>query len=102
MQEFIKAKVPACQLEIINIMRMSIKASTLSDICTAEGRSITNQAWSLINSNGLREDYDWPRKPNKFSTDQIKIWQRALAKTFLRAYEPSDSRRLKISFILGG
>ena len=44
MQEFIKAKVPACQLEIINIMRISIKVTTLSDICIAEGRSITNQA----------------------------------------------------------
>ena len=45
MQEFIKAGIPATQLEIISIMRLSIKATTLSDICTAEGRAITNQAW---------------------------------------------------------
>ena len=48
MQEFIKVKVPESQLEIVNIMRMSIRATTLSDICTTEGRSITSQAWSLI------------------------------------------------------
>ena len=79
---------------------MSIKATTLSDICTAEGRTITNQAWTLVDSNNLREDYDWPRQPNEFSPNQISIWQRALAKTFIREYEP-NSRKLKIPFILG-
>ena len=49
----------------------------------------------------LREEYDWSRKPYKFSSNQISIWKQVLDKTFIRAQKPSDSRKLKISFILG-
>ena len=101
MQEFIEAKVTDNHLKILNIMRSSIKATTLSDICTAEGRSITFQAWTLTSSNELREDYDWPRVPTEFSEAQIKIWQQALTKTFLQPHANNNNRRLKISSILG-
>lgn len=100
MQEFVKAGVPETQLEIINIMQMSIRAMTLSDICMEEERSITNQAWTLVNSNEIREEYDWSRKPNEFSSNQIIIWQQALTKTFIRTHKPRGSRKLKFSFVM--
>ena len=67
MHAFIKAGVHDEHLEILNIMRSSIKAVTLSDICTPQGRSITQQSWILSASNRLREDYDWPRTTNGFN-----------------------------------
>lgn len=106
-QEFIEAKVADNNLELLNIMHPSIKAITLSDSCTAEGRTTTFQAWTLTSSNELREDYDWPRVPTKFSEAQIKIWQQALAKTFLQPHASNNNnnnnnnRRLQISSILG-
>ena len=61
MEEFVKAGVN--DLYILNIMRLSIRAITLSDICTAESSRITKEAWNLTGSNGLREDLEgWPRK----------------------------------------
>ena len=60
-------------LNILNIMRMSIKAISLSDICTTDGKFFTYNAWNLIGSNGLREDYDWPRNPGKFTDAQISL-----------------------------
>ena len=83
MQEFIEAKVANNNLETLNIMRSSIKAKFLSDICTTEGRSITFQAWTSTSSNKLCENCDWPRVPTEFSEAQIKICQQALATTFL-------------------
>ena len=44
MKEFIKAGVVDNQLGILKKMWSSIEATTVSDICTAEGRSITIQA----------------------------------------------------------
>ena len=94
MREFIEAKVADNRLELLNIMRSSIKATTLSDIFTAEGRSITFQAWTLASSNDLREDYDWPRVPTKFNEAQLKIWQQALAQTFLQPHANNNDRKL--------
>ena len=83
MQAFIRANVPKKNLHIINIMRMSIKALTLADIATADGKHISSQAWNLISSNKLRDHYDWPRKPPNFSQYQIDLWKDAICKTFI-------------------
>ena len=50
MQEFIEAEVADNHLKILNIiMRLSIKVTTLSDICTTEGRSIYNASGMDLN-----------------------------------------------------
>ena len=74
MKQFITDINDPSKLKILNIMRMSIKAITLSDICTPDGHFFTSNAWNLKESNGLREDYDWPRKPPAFTDAQIKCW----------------------------
>jgi len=61
------------ELNILNIMRMSIKVISLSDICTVDGKTFTYNAWNLIDNNGLCNEYDWPRKPEQFTIAQIGI-----------------------------
>jgi hypothetical protein len=48
------------ELRILNQIRQSIHAFTLSDIVTADGKQITIQAWQASGSNGLRRDKEWP------------------------------------------
>jgi hypothetical protein len=47
-------------LRILNQIRQSIHAFTLSDILTADGKQITIQAWQASGSNGLWRDVEWP------------------------------------------
>ena len=89
MKEFLDAGVKDNELKILNYMRMSIKAVTISDIATPNGRRITFDAWNLIGSNKLRSEYDWPRRPpnltnlsTNFTEQQKDIWRNDLHKTF--------------------
>ena len=97
MNAFIRAKIPKKDLNIINMMRMSIKALTLADIATADGKYISTQAWNLISSNKLRDHYDWPRKPPNFSRNQIKVWQDAIRQTFIEGHNNSKKSGICIN-----
>ena len=70
MNEFIKAKFSKSQLKILNIMRMYLQAFTLSDISSADGKSITYNSWNMISSNGVRSKFDWPRNPPDFTDNK--------------------------------
>ena len=70
MEEFIAAGVSRDHLKIINYIRMHLKAITLADIATPNGRRITFDAWNVIGSNNLRVEYDWPRSPPSFTQRQ--------------------------------
>ena len=51
MKEFVESKViKDGDLRLLNIIRMSIKAVTLSDICNLEGTKITSRSWYLQGS----------------------------------------------------
>ena len=100
MEEFVAAGVN--DLYMLNIMRLSIKAITLSDICTAESSKITKEAWNLTGSNGLREDLEgWPRNPPKFTKKQKKTWKDALWKVFGKNWFAQDSRYVHSDYRLG-
>ena len=71
MAVFLTAKIPKIDLHILNIMRMHVKAATVSDIATSDGKFISYNAWNLIGSNNLREDLDWPRQLPEFTRSQI-------------------------------
>ena len=73
MEEFIAADVSRDHLKIINYIRMHLKAITLADIATPNGRRITFDAWNAIGSNNLRVEYDWPRSPQSFTQRQKEI-----------------------------
>ena len=86
MEEFVKSDIDTNKLTILNIMRMSIKAITLSDICDADGWNFISRAWLLQGSNGLREDHEWPRNLPNFTNNQKKLWQKSLKSVFGRIY----------------
>ena len=44
MAAFLAAKIPKKDLHILNIMRMHVKAATVSDIATSDGKSISYNA----------------------------------------------------------
>lgn len=88
------------KFKILNIIRMSIKAIMLLDICMTDRKTFTYNAWNLIDSNGLCNEYNWPRKPEQFTMAQIGIWQRALQKTFGRSYTNQANREIHPEFIL--
>ena len=74
MRAFIESDIPKSDLNIINIMQMSIKAISLADITTTDGLSITSNAWKLLSSKGIHDKLVWPRKPPQFTTQQIHTW----------------------------
>ena len=102
MQGFIAAKIDSKDLELINIIRMSVEAVTVADIATADGRKISHNAWHALSSNHLRTGYNWPREPERFTKSQIEVWQRALKHTFLTRYANSASRTLHHNFQVHG
>ena len=75
MQAVFSSTVKKEDLSILNTMRLSIEAVTLSDIVTPDGRRLTSRAWKLYGSNDLRTSMDWPRKPPSFTTSQLELWQ---------------------------
>lgn len=80
---------------------MHLKAITLADIATPNGRRITFDAWNVIGSNNLCSGYDWPRNPPSFTQRQKEIWQQALHKTFSVPNSGRICRDLCMSKLLG-
>ena len=101
MESFVQSEIDPNHLLILNIMRMSIHAITLSDICTTDGNQFTKNAWDLKGSNGLRDDYIFPRSPPHFSKKQIKLWQKSLYKVFGRKYVEPRFRNIHQNFRTG-
>ena len=77
-------------------MRLSIKASTVADIATADGLRLAHFPFLLIHSNGFCDEYDWPRAPpDEWSASQVQFWQRACRKALLTEYGGLGTRVLK-------
>ena len=67
------------ELFLLNVMRMSIQAISLADIVVSNGFKISQNAFHLVSSNGLRKKgFNWPNSPPKFTKKQIESWQKAL------------------------
>ena len=54
MQHFIDLDIAPNDLLLLNEMRMSIRALTLADIVTSDGKRITATAWRLRGGNNLQ------------------------------------------------
>ena len=59
MAAFIKAGYKNKDLYQPNIIRMFLKAVTIADIATADGRSISYDTYMVKNSNSLRDHYTY-------------------------------------------
>lgn len=70
MEAFIETKILTDDLNILNIIRIYLKAATVSDIATSSGKFISCDAWNSIGSNNLREDLDLPRQPPEFTQNK--------------------------------
>ena len=101
MKEFVESNhIKDGDLRILNIMRMSIKAVTLSDICNLEGTKITSRSWYLQGSHETQKNQVWPRNPPKFTERQKKLWKDSLKAVFGNSYARED-RQLHLNFWLG-
>ena len=94
MQGFIKAGYRNKELQILNYMRMSLRAISVADITSVSGLTINHLAWELREGNLLREHYDWPRDPPSFTKKQKDFWKKALGNTFIRPQSILEHRIL--------
>ena len=101
MEAFIDAKIPTNKLYILNIIRMFLKAVTVSDIATSDGKSISYNAWNLIENNKLREDFDWPRQPPEFTQNQKNLWKASLRQALCDPSSLENDRKLLYRYQVG-
>ena len=68
MLSFIKQGYRTTELSILDHMRKSIKAISFADIVTSNRLKLSQNAFLISSSNGLREEgFDWPNTPPKFT-----------------------------------
>ena len=95
MQAIQNAKVPVGEQLQCNRCRLFIRAFTLADITTGDGKSITTAAWTLQQQNvrGL----NWPLwgRPNN---SDIMIWRRVIRQVFCPARHLELERPLGLWF----
>ncbi len=80
------------QLKTLNLARLHLQVATLSDICTADGTSLSWEIYQGEKQHDRKSQWMWPRQPH-LSNGQIKLWQRALKAHFLCTSPPSNGRR---------
>lgn len=95
MQAFSDHGFQGTHLQRLNLCRMFLYATTLADIATIDGKSITSLAYAGRKSNGLRPHLNWPRQPSRLTQDYWELWQQALRTCFVIPHSPSTSRRLQ-------
>ena len=77
-------------LRRLNIVRMKLKAFSVADLATPDGRLLTTSAYNAIASNSLRDQYTWPRSPPALSQQLIRLWQSALTRSLLDPAQPPN------------
>ena len=81
-------------LAVINRCRLYLKAFSLADITSGDGKSISKAAWEGTSSSSFRDTEHWPMwaKPNKF---EWRMWQHALMTTFTNTSNKELNEPLK-------
>ena len=76
MQAFVDSrKFSKTELRQLNVCRCFLKAVSLSDICTADGRDITEEAKAGIQVEGFSDDPLWPRQPSSLPAEYWNTWK---------------------------
>ena len=95
MELFAQHTYSAQDLKTLNECRMYLRAVTLADICTADGKEVSMAAFDGI-YNGLRANsYKFPRQPTSLPAGHWTLWKKALSTLVLRTYSESG-RRLRV------
>ena len=100
MSHFVSAGFRGQDLALLNLIRLRLRAITVSDIATPDGLSITHQAFLLQHSNHLRHCYDWPRDL-PVSPRQLVLWQQALRRALLCPTRATTARTLRFRCRVG-
>ena len=95
MEAFYSAGYTAKKLAKLNRCRLFLVATTLADICTADGRSITTAAWNGIQSSHIQTPATWPNQ-GKLPKDDWDLWRLALRQEFLNFYERDHRLQLPL------
>jgi len=65
---------------------MHLRAITIADIATADGKRISAAAWKCRQGNGLREQILWPRSEEVVPSSWIELWKIALQFSLCKQY----------------
>jgi len=95
MDSFVLQGYEGDELVILNDCRLYLNATTLADICTADGKTIDPMVWARQTPLKVRSKA-WPRT---YKPSQVKweVWRFALRQTFLQP----DSNRQRLRTPLG-
>lgn len=66
------------EVRMIKRCRLFLRAETLLDICSADGKSIKEEAIQCSSKARLNSDEDWPRQP-KHGKKHLRTWKALLA-----------------------
>ena len=94
MEKFITAGYRDINVHKLNIIRMQLKAISIADISTADGKRISSEAWHAQNGNGLRDGFKWPSNQFQIPNSWKQLWQRALLRSICPVYTRPGQRVL--------
>jgi hypothetical protein len=69
------------EIKTLNYVRLYLQVATLSDVGSARGESITQEAYAGIKSTSRVSKWSWPRHDHLTPT-QLRLWQSALERHF--------------------
>ena len=70
MHQFVQSrKYSKSELRKLNVCRCFLKATTLADVCSADGKNITSQALDGIPTETAVDAPSWPRQPSSLKAD---------------------------------
>ena len=95
MKAFSEHPFDPSELRLLNECRMYLRVITLSDICTADLRTITHDAMYGRTPSRFRR-LEWPRRPPNLSRRHWQTWQRALHRCFIVPASARRSLRLQL------
>ena len=78
MEFFISQGFRGHELELLNAARQVIEATTLSDICSVDGKSISKWAWEGKPNPGKTPEVGWPRIKPRLTRGNWAQWQQVL------------------------
>jgi hypothetical protein len=82
------------ELQLLNQVRTFLRAVTLTDITTADGRSLAPGILEGTYLSQRMDKYSWPRQPTQLSKAHKDLWSAAVQKCFTQA--PYNIPKLRI------
>ena len=88
MEDFLLCDPPPRDLKVLNQCRLFLRVSTLSDICSSDGRTITRQCWEGLHP--VHSTLLWP-KQDKPASSSWSTWRKYITRCYLQ--DESNTRK---------